>query len=100
MCLVPLECVCLLCKFGAFSEILGINISKFSWGSMPPDPSRNHSQLHAHAEAARAFGTRSAKLIAIVPWLKFYPGYGPGPMYNFSVRSFVLAFQRTLLSEK
>ena len=100
MCLVPLECVCLLCKFGAFSEILGIKISKFSRGSIPPDPSRNRSQLHAHAKAARAFGVRSAKLIAIVPWLKFYPGYGPGSMYNFSVRSFVLAFQRTLLAEK
>ena len=45
MCLVPLECVCLLCKFGAFSEIIGIKISKFSRGSMPPDPSRNRSRL-------------------------------------------------------
>ena len=63
MCLVPLECVCLLCKFGAFSEILGIKISKFSRGSIPPDPARN----------------RSAKLIAILPRLKFYPGYVPEP---------------------
>ena len=53
MCLVPLECVCLFCKFGAFSEILGIKI------------------------CARAKAARSAKLIAILPRLKFYPGYEP-----------------------
>ena len=41
MCLVQLECVCLFCKFGAFSEILGIKISKFSRGNMPPDPPKN-----------------------------------------------------------
>ena len=75
MCLVPLECVCLLCKFGAFSEILGIKISKFSRGSMPQDPSRNRSRLYGvRAKAARALGARLAKLIAIVPRLKFYPG--------------------------
>ena len=67
MCLVPLECVCLFCKFGAFSEILGIEISKFSRGSMPPDPPRN----------------RSAKLIAILPRLKSYPGYGPLCVFRF-----------------
>ena len=47
-------------------------MSKFSRGSMPPD----HLQI-ARACGARAKAARSAKLVAIMPRLKFYPGYGP-----------------------
>ena len=67
MCRVPLEsAVCLLCKFGAFSEILGIKISKFSRGSMPPDPSRNRLQLR---HSLGQIDSNSAS-VEILSWLR------------------------------
>ena len=62
MCFVPLERVCLLCKFGAFSEIPGIKVSKFSRGSCLRTPLEIARDYCARANTARAFGARSAKL--------------------------------------
>ena len=45
-------------KFGAFSAILDKENSKIFRGSMLPHPLE-----HAHAEAARAFGARSARMV-------------------------------------
>ena len=77
MCLIPLECaVCILCKFGAFSEIPGIKISKFSQGSMPPDPSRNRSQLRrsrkGNSRLRRSLGQidSNSASVEILSWLR------------------------------